>query len=338
MNKPKIYLAHSRKDRELIEQIEERLDVFGLEIWHEGKIKGGDSIKDSINQNLGNSDIIMCFISSNFFTLGKHPEQPYEYTYYLRSNPMFEGRIVKVIGVLLKPYLWEITEFKDYKVLPSDLTFLYAKSDVDFEENIMKLVRDMRGIIDEFGQEKVEDLIKTGAISSIEEIPIYYLQDLNLDLEVIKKMIEELGLKGDNNTDKIINAIDTKIESLQKNIFDCLSEHETSTVHRIYYKIDQLKEAEQKQMQTEVDSFLEIVQSHEAELKEIMNEEHQKLLDAFFEAQKNGKGNEITSNISGKLKWSIPIIPSVLSYDIENSIALKEDAKNLIKTMRTRIF
>jgi TIR domain len=113
--------------------------------WHDRLIPPGADWRDQIDDRLAHSDIILLFVSPDFF------ESDYCYEAEM-AEAMRRHRAgsARVIPIILRPCAWQTAPFADLQVLPRDgrpITTWPNRDEacLDVAEGVMRAVREIRG-------------------------------------------------------------------------------------------------------------------------------------------------------------------------------------------------
>jgi len=115
-----IYLIYSKKDKDLANELKKALIALKREmlisnIWDRFEIQAGQNITDYTIEKIGNSDIVLLLISSDFIASKKCFEEDMEFARILSKE-----KKTHLISVLLRECLWENTEIASHKLLPKN--------------------------------------------------------------------------------------------------------------------------------------------------------------------------------------------------------------------------
>lgn len=112
--KIKMFLSYSNKDIEYAEEIMAHLSIlksfFDLEIWSAKNIKAGDNWKDSIQNEIKDSDVFLFLISSDFLA-SHYVDDEISFIQKIKSNN-------PIIPILLKPSFFSTSKLYNYNALP----------------------------------------------------------------------------------------------------------------------------------------------------------------------------------------------------------------------------
>lgn len=117
--KVKIFFSYAHKDREFLNEFKEYIKVFernGLvERWDDNELIVGEKWDNSIKEKIYSADIIIFLISSTSLAS--------DYIYSHELKIAFELKSMEesyVAPIIIKDCLWDMTEFRDFQVLPLD--------------------------------------------------------------------------------------------------------------------------------------------------------------------------------------------------------------------------
>lgn len=119
MKLTKIFIAYSRKDKEILNNLKLHLSVLErtnkFRIWYDGLIEAGKDWDNSIKRELNTSDIILLLISKNFLSSDYCYEEEMQ-----KAISLHKKGISRLIPIIAKDSLWEFTPFAELQVLPKD--------------------------------------------------------------------------------------------------------------------------------------------------------------------------------------------------------------------------
>lgn len=140
----KIFVAYSRKDKELLEMLRKNLVILQRarlveQIWYDGLIEAGDKWEDTISKSIEDSDIILLLISSDFISS--------DYCYNVEMKKALqlheEGR-TKVVPIILRECMWEYSDFAQLQALPKNGKAIqgdfWKNDDIAFTEVVKSLM------------------------------------------------------------------------------------------------------------------------------------------------------------------------------------------------------
>ncbi|MFA6137665.1 MAG: toll/interleukin-1 receptor domain-containing protein [Sulfurimonas sp.] len=117
--KVKIFFSYAHKDREYLEELKEYIKIFernGLvERWDDNELVVGEKWDNTIKDKIYSADIIIFLLSST--SLASDYIYNNELKIAFELNEMDEAYVVPII---IKDCLWDMTEFKEFQVLPLD--------------------------------------------------------------------------------------------------------------------------------------------------------------------------------------------------------------------------
>lgn len=117
--KVKIFFSYAHKDREFLNEFKEYIKVFernGLvERWDDNELIVGEKWNESIKDKIYSADIIIFLISST--SLASDYIYKHELKIAFELNDMSETYVAPII---IKDCLWDMTDFKDFQILPLD--------------------------------------------------------------------------------------------------------------------------------------------------------------------------------------------------------------------------
>ena len=113
--------------------------------WHDRLIPPGDEWRGRIDERLAHSDVILLFVSPNFFDSDYCYEA--EMTEAMRRH---QANSAKVVPIILRPCAWESAPFASLQALPKDgrpITTWPNRDEacLDVAKGVMRAVRELRG-------------------------------------------------------------------------------------------------------------------------------------------------------------------------------------------------
>jgi hypothetical protein len=144
-----LFFSYAHEDESLMNDVRRQLVVFDrqdlIKKWHDRLIPPGADWRDQIDDRLAHSDIILLFVSPDFF------ESDYCYEAEM-AEAMRRHRAgsARVIPIILRPCAWQTAPFADLQVLPRDgrpITTWPNRDEacLDVAEGVMRAVREIRG-------------------------------------------------------------------------------------------------------------------------------------------------------------------------------------------------
>jgi len=150
MQRPiEIFFSYAHEDESLMDEVRRQLVVFDrqglIKKWHDRLIPPGAEWQGQIDQRLAHSDVILLFVSPDFFESDYCYEA--EMTEAMRRHQANSARVVPII---LRPCAWESAPFAGLQVLPKDgrpVTTWPNRDEacLDVAEGVMRAVRELRG-------------------------------------------------------------------------------------------------------------------------------------------------------------------------------------------------
>ena len=119
MERPvEIFFSYAHEDEELVEAVRRQLVVFDrqniIRKWHDRLIPPGTDWRGQIDSRLQHSDIVLLFISPDFF------ESDYCYDTEMAEAMKRHGKgVARVIPVILRPCMWPSAPFGNLQALPA---------------------------------------------------------------------------------------------------------------------------------------------------------------------------------------------------------------------------
>jgi TIR domain len=116
---PTVLVSYARNDAAFFEEISAHLSLLQrkgvIQVWHEGRIRAGESWADVIRNQIQNADIVILLISADF--LASDFVWGHELALVLQRQR--QGKAT-VIPVIVRPCLWEDSPLAAFQALPSD--------------------------------------------------------------------------------------------------------------------------------------------------------------------------------------------------------------------------
>lgn len=105
-----IIIADTIADKKHVDEFEKYLSVYGLPIWHYGKMRPGENIEDQIKMNMKVADFVLLFINGNYSSSDKCKRM---------EEIAFSQKNTQVIPILLDYFPWKFMSFhKDHGLDP----------------------------------------------------------------------------------------------------------------------------------------------------------------------------------------------------------------------------
>ncbi|SER52022.1 TIR domain-containing protein [Azotobacter beijerinckii] len=143
----KIFISYSHKDENHKEDLEDHLATLKrqgvIQIWHDRKILAGDDWKGKIDHHLNDAEIIVFLISPSFLAS--------EYCFDVEVRRAMERHAegaAKIIPIIVRPCLWQESEFSEFQVVPRDGQAITLWSDKD--SAWLDAISGLKKYIDEF--------------------------------------------------------------------------------------------------------------------------------------------------------------------------------------------
>lgn len=115
----KIFFSYAHKDREYLDEFKEYIKIFernGLvERWDDNELIVGEKWDNTIKDKIYSADIIIFLLSASSLAS--------DYIYHNELKIAFELNEIDeayVIPIIIKDCLWDMTEFKEFQILPID--------------------------------------------------------------------------------------------------------------------------------------------------------------------------------------------------------------------------
>lgn len=151
MNKIKIFIAYSREDKKIKNELLTALESIKLtgyvDTWDDSQIMIGDKWEDVLKKNLLTSDIYLFLVSSN--SIASKYVREVELKHAIERANKGEAYLVPII---IKPCLWKELEISAYQVLPenghpitdSDKWSDVNKAYLNITEQLLELINQIR--------------------------------------------------------------------------------------------------------------------------------------------------------------------------------------------------
>jgi hypothetical protein len=144
-----LFFSYAHEDESLMDEVRRQLVVFDrqglIRKWHDRLIPPGADWRAQIDHRLAHSDVILLFVSPDFFESDYCYEA--EMTEAMRRHWAGSARVVPII---LRPCAWRTAPFADLEALPKDgrpITMWPNRDEacLDVAEGVMRAVRELRG-------------------------------------------------------------------------------------------------------------------------------------------------------------------------------------------------
>lgn len=143
-----LFLSYSHKDEQLKAELDSHLSTLKrmgfIDVWNDRKINPGDDWENEIDENLENSNIIVCLISSDFVN------SDYCYSKELeRALEKHNNKEAIVVPIVIRPVVWNILPIGKIQGLPKDgkAVTSWNNKDEAFEDvvkGLLKVVNEIR--------------------------------------------------------------------------------------------------------------------------------------------------------------------------------------------------
>ncbi len=182
-NELKIFISYSHQDEEYVTGFEKYFEPiknkYNLKLWHDTKNKAGDKFQQKIDKNLNDSDIILLFVSANFFSSDACKKELKE------SLKLRNEKNAIIVPIILSTCAWKETELKDLLCVPKD-----GKPVSDFEdknkawEDVSNSIKKHIEELNQINNLKIEDSFKK-FLESCEILEKAHQNKQNVSLEDI---------------------------------------------------------------------------------------------------------------------------------------------------------
>lgn len=115
----KIFFSYAHKDRNFLEEFKEYIKIFErnhlVERWDDNELVVGEKWDNTIKDKIYSADIIIFLLSATSLAS--------DYIYHNELKVAFELNDMDeahVIPIIIKDCLWDMTEFSEFQILPSD--------------------------------------------------------------------------------------------------------------------------------------------------------------------------------------------------------------------------
>jgi tetratricopeptide (TPR) repeat protein len=142
-----VFYSYAREDEELRDRLSNHLRLLVrqgvISDWWDRKITPGENFAENIDEHLERARVILLLISSDFIAS--------DYCYEIemtRALKRHEAGDARVVGVLLRPVLWEDSPFSKLNVLPIDARPVTSWPDVD--EAFANVAAGIKAVVQEF--------------------------------------------------------------------------------------------------------------------------------------------------------------------------------------------
>jgi hypothetical protein len=150
MQRPiEVFFSYAHEDESLMDEVRRQLVVFDrqglIRKWHDRLIPPGSDWRGRIDERLAHSDVILLFISPNFF------DRDYCYKAEMaEAMRLHQAKSATVVPIILRPCAWESAPFASLQALPKDGRPITTWADrdaacLDVAEGVMRVVRELRG-------------------------------------------------------------------------------------------------------------------------------------------------------------------------------------------------
>lgn len=137
-----VFYSYSHKDEEFKNELEAHLEILRrqqlIDGWNDRKISPGSDWEEQINFNLEKAKIILLMISSDFLA----SDYCYD-TETVFALDQHEKKESKVVPIILRPCMWNISDFGHLQALPTD-----GKPITEFENRDAAWLKVAEGIYD----------------------------------------------------------------------------------------------------------------------------------------------------------------------------------------------
>ena len=191
----KVFISYSHKDECYRDSLETHTATLRrnqtISVWYDRMISPGEDWKNTIDENLDDSDIILLLISSDFINS--------EYCFNVemsRALEMHESGVATVIPIIVRKCDWNVPELRNIQSLPRDAKPITSWEDkdeawTDVVEGLKKIIKKKETRKDE---EKRMSLKKTN--EQFDKITDQTRNRLNdTEIELVNKRVRKVSLE-----------------------------------------------------------------------------------------------------------------------------------------------
>jgi len=150
----KIFISYSHKDDnykvELLKQLSNLQRDGIIDGWHDRKILPGEKWDDSIKKALYECEVVLFLISADFMA-----SDYINNTEIKISLERYIKREIQIVPIILRPCLWNETEFGQFQALPKDAKPLSTWKNID--EGLLDITKAIINIINTNDKIKKEE-------------------------------------------------------------------------------------------------------------------------------------------------------------------------------------
>src|SRR5262249_36102426 len=114
----KIFLSYEPEDEAHRKALESHLSALkrsgAVELWHAGKLLGGEDREKAIDEHLASAQIILLLVSADFLGSDAQDRE------MKRAMARHEAGTARVIPIIVRPCGWKDTPFAKLQALPKD--------------------------------------------------------------------------------------------------------------------------------------------------------------------------------------------------------------------------
>ncbi len=215
-----VFYSYAHVDDAFRAQLEIRLELLRrqniIEGWSDRKIAPGSNWEEDINFNLKKAQIIILLISPEFLA----SDYCYETETIFALEQHEKGKAI-VVPIIIRPCLWEISNFKHLQVLPRDGKALTLWKNIDeawlnVSKAILSLIQEMVAKAQRAAEEQtrsIEAATATKPASLLETI-------IDSDYYLSKNKERILGAANEVNNQEKLAQFEEQLRSFQLNPSD----------------------------------------------------------------------------------------------------------------------
>lgn len=148
-----IFLSYAHEDRELLEDLKSHLSPLErsglISVWDDQQILPGAERKAAIDKNLNTANIIILFISDDFF------ESEYLYNFEMqRALERYAANDATVIPLIVRPCMWSLAPISKLNILPTDGKAITSWA--NYDEAWLDVIKGIKEVTKSLQQTKVE--------------------------------------------------------------------------------------------------------------------------------------------------------------------------------------
>lgn len=143
-----LFIMYAKEDEHLLTELENHLEILRrnekINIWHEGKLMGGDVVDDTIVRQIDEADIILLLVTSKFLASDKLYEIQLQ-----QALARHDNNEACIIPILMSACMWEHASFANlFTLLPEDEQPISKKK--DRQDALKKTAEEINEIINHY--------------------------------------------------------------------------------------------------------------------------------------------------------------------------------------------